>query len=237
MQSRNKPRPRAERVPGPGLGKPIEREPSPAWQAAQQAFSEQPSLAQPQAVVVVRKGRGQVAAAPVAGGAVADGVAEPQVARPARVFRVSAVLMPSDEAAEAASGRDDSSVSREGDGPRRRRRAASDKRPGPVVRIVPGAASRSPLSTLSGPGGEFSVHQVAALHTLLADVDAVVAEIRLAVALEFVDRDAPGLWLGLWDQAAVIQRHIDAVTATGDRQPAHPGEPRRPAVTAEGGFA
>jgi hypothetical protein len=117
-----------------------------------------------------------------------DSAADSAITKSPRVFRIEAApapdtLAPDSLVLQAASNGHDGAAHQRLSGPRR---AASDKRPGPVLHVVHALPPRHepPAQPL----------RLDALSILLARVDPVLTEIKRAQAFQFVDDSLGGEW-------------------------------------------
>ncbi len=180
--------------------------------AAEAAFGPAPLLAeapQPiQAQVVVRRGRA-AALTPAAAAVDEAGVdpSAPFAAKGPRVFRVEAAAMPVAMLTEPVPSpvAANSSGSAAALAPKGRlRRATADQRPGPVLHVVHTLPPR--------PAASPPLLPVGALAARLALVEPVLAEIRRAQALLFVDHSQAGEWQRLGRVADAIRLALRTMT-------------------------
>jgi len=213
MQFRNRARTGDDQRHGAVRRDAIDGAPSAAWLEAQQAFSEQRPAAPGPAVVIVRKGRALVAAAPVA--EAAPDQSGPPAEKVARVFRVVLAGGLSASSVPPDLNRYGPQSPGEGTGVGRKRRFDAEKRPGPVLRTVPVA----PVQARQLGQSEPSTHRVPVLHPLaelrrmLARVDAVIDDIRRARAFRFVEENSAGSWEGLSGATTAVQEQLDRLAA------------------------
>lgn len=163
-----------------------DRPPSTAWLAAQEAFSAPKPTAASLPVVVVRRARAQE---PLdAAGSRAEAPTPAAQMRPARVFRVvggTAFEAGPDAAAPAEAMAP--SASETSPSPRRKRRADTGRRPGPVKIIVeaPSAQVQGPVEAPAGPVSHQA--QLETLAAMMGALDAVLGEIAHARGRVFLD--------------------------------------------------
>ncbi len=150
--------------------------PSTAWLAAQQAFLSHRPAPAAEPVVTVRRGRALALAVPSADEAQAATPAPEMANKPARIFRITSAVADSNAALQARSAQPSLQtgfdLSRQG-------RIASNKRPGPVLRIVPAAPA------VAEPEAQTQKESVGALREMLAEIDAILEDIKAARAFRF----------------------------------------------------
>ena len=164
---------------------------SPARLAAEAAFSiSSPSSEGPAPTVTVRRSKvlepvspGEGADLAVAAEAAVEAGTSAESGKGPRVFRLPQPSQEPIDPAPAGPSTDEgraSSASQQVAHQRKKKRAAADQRPGPVVHIF-----GAPAVAAAHPGAELTHQQLVALATLLASVQPILDDIERAQALRF----------------------------------------------------